>query len=263
MQCGKLKTYLETGRVIFLPVRSIRPNPVQPRQVFDPEGLQELSDSILQHGILQPLSVRRKGNLYELVAGERRLRAAKLAGLEEVPCLLVNMDEGQSAVAALVENLQRRDLDYIEEARGLSRLMQMGNLSQEQAAARVGKSQSAVANKLRLLRHSPQVLEALREGNLTERHARALLKLPTEEQKLQTIGEILRRNLTVAQTERYVQELMSRETARNQERKPNVRAFLAGLTESLAQIQRSGIAAVSQRQETESEIRLTITIPKD
>ncbi len=263
MQCGKLKTYLETGRVIFLPVRSIRPNPVQPRQVFDPEGLQELSDSILQHGILQPLSVRRKGNFYELVAGERRLRAAKLAGLEEVPCLLVNMDEGQSAVAALVENLQRRDLDYIEEARGLSRLMQMGNLSQEQAAARVGKSQSAVANKLRLLRHSPQVLEALREGNLTERHARALLKLPTEEQKLQTIGEILRRNLTVAQTERYVQELMSRETARNQERKPNVRAFLAGLTESLAQIQRSGIAAVSQCQETESEIRLTITIPKD
>lgn len=263
MQCGKLKTYLETGRVIFLPVRSIRPNPVQPRQVFDPEGLQELSDSILQHGILQPLSVRRKGNLYELVAGERRLRAAKLAGLEEVPCLLVNMDEGQSAVAALVENLQRRDLDYIEEARGLSRLMQMGNLSQEQAAARVGKSQSAVANKLRLLRHSPQVLEALREGNLTERHARALLKLPTEEQKLQTIGEILRRNLTVAQTERYVQELMSRETARNQERKPNVRAFLAGLTESLAQIQRSGIAAVSQRQETDREIRLTITIPKD
>ena len=263
MQCGKLKTYLETGRVIFLPVRSIRPNPVQPRQVFDPEGLQELSDSILQHGILQPLSVRRKGNFYDLVAGERRLRAAKLAGLEEVPCLLVNMDEGQSAVAALVENLQRRDLDYIEEARGLSRLMQMGNLSQEQAAARVGKSQSAVANKLRLLRHSPQVLEALREGNLTERHARALLKLPTEEQKLQTIGEILRRNLTVAQTERYVQELMSRETARNQERKPNVRAFLAGLTESLAQIQRSGIAAVSQCQETESEIRLTITIPKD
>ena len=263
MQCGKLKTYLETGRVIFLPVRSIRPNPVQPRQVFDPEGLQELSDSILQHGILQPLSVRRKGNFYELVAGERRLRAAKLAGLEEVPCLLVNMDEGQSAVAALVENLQRRDLDYIEEARGLSRLMQMGNLSQEQAAARGGKSQSAVANKLRLLRHSPQVLEALREGNLTERHARALLKLPTEEQKLQTIGEILRRNLTVAQTERYVQELMSRETARSQERKPNVRAFLAGLTESLAQIQRSGIAAVSQCQETESEIRLTITIPKD
>ncbi|MGM9641356.1 MAG: ParB/RepB/Spo0J family partition protein [Faecousia sp.] len=263
MQCGKLKTYLETGRVIFLPVRSIRPNPVQPRQVFDPEGLQELSDSILQHGILQPLSVRRKGNLYELVAGERRLRAAKLAGLEEVPCLLVNMDEGQSAVAALVENLQRRDLDYIEEARGLSRLMQMGNLSQEQVAARVGKSQSAVANKLRLLRHSPQVLDALREGNLTERHARALLKLPTEEQKLQVIGEILRRNLTVAQTERYVQELMSRETARNQERKPNVRAFLAGLTESLAQIQRSGIAAVSQRQETDREIRLTITIPKD
>lgn len=263
MQCGKLKTYLETGRVIFIPVRSIRPNPVQPRQVFDPDGLRELSDSIMQHGILQPLSVRRKGNVYELVAGERRLRAAKLAGLEEVPCLLVTMDEGQSAIAALVENLQRRDLDYIEEARGLSRLMQLGNLSQEQVAAKVGKSQSAIANKLRLLRHSQQVLDALRDGKLTERHARALLKLPTEEQKLMTIEQIQRRGMTVAQTERYVQELLTRQDSREAAKTPNIRAFLAGLTESLAQIQRSGIAAVSQRQETDREIRLTITIPKD
>ena len=158
MQCGKLKTYMETGRVVFLPVRSIRPNPAQPRKVFEQTGLQELAASILQHGILQPLSVRRVGTSYELIAGERRLRAAKIAGLEEVPCLLMSMDEGQSGIAALVENLQRRDLDFIEEAEGLSRLMQLGGLSQEQAALRVGKSQSAVANKLRLLRHSPAVL---------------------------------------------------------------------------------------------------------
>ena len=171
MQCGKLKTYMETGRVVFLPVRSIRPNPAQPRKVFEQTGLQELAASILQHGILQPLSVRRVGTSYELIAGERRLRAAKIAGLEEVPCLLMSMDEGQSGIAALVENLQRRDLDFIEEAEGLSRLMQLGGLSQEQAALRVGKSQSAVANKLRLLRHSPAVLEALRTAGLTERHA--------------------------------------------------------------------------------------------
>lgn len=126
MQCGKLKTYMETGRVVFLPVRSIRPNPAQPRKVFEQTGLQELAASILQHGILQPLSVRRVGTSYELIAGERRLRAAKIAGLEEVPCLLMSMDEGQSGIAALVENLQRRDLDFIEEAEGLSRLMQLG-----------------------------------------------------------------------------------------------------------------------------------------
>ncbi len=173
MQCGKLKTYMETGRVVFLPLRSIRPNPAQPRRVFEQAGLQELAASILQHGILQPLSVRRVGTSYELIAGERRLRAAKIAGLEEVPCLLMSMDESQSGVAALVENLQRRDLDFIEEAQGLSRLMQLGGLSQEQAAMKVGKSQSAVANKLRLLRHSPPVLEALRTAGLTERHARA------------------------------------------------------------------------------------------
>ena len=120
MQCGKLKTYMETGRVVFLPVRSIRPNPAQPRKVFEQTGLQELAASILQHGILQPLSVRRVGTSYELIAGERRLRAAKIAGLEEVPCLLMSMDEGQSGIAALVENLQRRDLDFIEEAEAAS-----------------------------------------------------------------------------------------------------------------------------------------------
>ena len=204
MQCGKLKTYMETGRVVFLPLRSIRPNPAQPRRVFEQAGLQELAASILQHGILQPLSVRRVGTSYELIAGERRLRAAKIAGLEEVPCLLMSMDESQSGVAALVENLQRRDLDFIEEAQGLSRLMQLGGLSQEQAAMKVGKSQSAVANKLRLLRHSPPVLEALRTAGLTERHARALLKLPKEEAKLEAIAVIVERGYTVARTERYV-----------------------------------------------------------
>lgn len=263
MQCGKLKTYMETGRVVFLPVRSIRPNPTQPRQVFDQAGLEELAASIVQHGILQPLSVRRVGNLYELIAGERRLRAAKLAGVEEVPCLLMSMDESQSGVAALVENLQRRDLDFIEEAQGLSRLMQLGGLSQEQAAAKVGKSQSAVANKLRLLRHSTQVLDALRAAGLTERHARALLKLTREEDKLEAVRYIAQRGLTVAQTERYIEELLvSRSPVLRQPRAPDVRSFLNTLTQNLALIQSAGIAAVSRQQETDREITLTITIPK-
>ena len=265
MQCSKLKTYMETGRVVFLPIGSIRPNPSQPRKVFDEGGLQELAASILQHGILQPLSVRRVGAVYELIAGERRLRGAKLAGLSEVPCILMAMDEAQSGMAALVENLQRRDLDYIEEAEGLARLMQLYSLSQEQAAMRVGKSQSAVANKLRLLRHSPKVIAALREKGLSERHARALLKLTDEGQKLAVIQEISARGLNVARTEAYIDQLVSQELQplrQARTRSPDVRGFLSSLSSSLALIQSSGIAAVSHQQETEREIVLTITIPK-
>ena len=151
----KTKSLLESGRVLFVPVGSIRPNPSQPRRVFDQSALQELAASIAQYGILQPLTVRRAAGALELVAGERRLRAAKLAGLSEVPCILVSVDNESSGMLALVENLQRRDLDFIEEAEGLARLMRQYGLNQEQAARRVGKSQSAVANKLRLLRHSP------------------------------------------------------------------------------------------------------------
>lgn len=171
MQCQKLKTYMETGRVVFLPARSIRPNPAQPRKIFRPEALDELSDSIRQHGILQPLSVRRSGNGYELIAGERRLRAAELAGITDIPCIIMSMDDRESGMAAMVENLQRQDLDFIEEAMGISRLLEDWNMSQEQAARLLGKSQSAVANKLRLLKHSEPVLLALREAGLTERHA--------------------------------------------------------------------------------------------
>ena len=260
MQCQKLKTYMETGRVVFLPERSIRPNPAQPRRIFKPEALAELSDSIRQHGILQPLSVRRTGNGYELIAGERRLRAARMAGMTDIPCILMQMDDKESEMAAMVENLQRQDLDFVEEAMGISRMMSRWNMSQEQVARRIGKSQSAVANKLRLLRHSKQVLDALREGELTERHGRALLKLPTEEEKLAVIGEILRQGMNVARTEKYIELLLQKREEKPQ--KANVGVFLNNLTQSLQKIQLSGIPAVSERRETDSQIVLTITIPK-
>ena len=260
MQCQKLKTYMETGRVMFLPARSIRPNPAQPRKVFREEALQELADSIRQHGILQPLSVRRVGNVYELIAGERRLRSAQLAGLTDVPCIVMNMDDRESGMAAMVENLQRQDLDFVEEARGISRLMDQWQMSQEQVARLLGKSQSAVANKLRLLRHSPEVLQALRDAGLTERHGRALLRLPLEEEKLEAITVISQQGMNVARTERYVQELL---TARDKPAsRVNLGLFLNNLNLSLARIQQSGIAAVSERRETENQIVVTITIPK-
>ena len=135
---SKTKGNLESNRVMQLPVGAIRPNPAQPRRIFDDAGLQELARSIASCGIIQPLTVRRVPDGYELVAGERRLRAAKLAGLREVPCILMALDEARSGLVALVENLQRRDLDYIEEAEGLARLMRLYGLSQEQAARRLG-----------------------------------------------------------------------------------------------------------------------------
>ena len=245
MHCQKLKTYMETGRVVFLPARAIRPNPAQPRKVFRQESLEELAESIRQHGILQPLSVRRIGTAYELIAGERRLRAAQLAGLTEIPCIVMTRDDRESGMAAMVENLQRQDLDFVEEARGISYLMEKWSLSQDQMAKIMGKSQSAVANKLRILRHSPQVLDALRAANLTERHARALLKIPNEQQKMAAIATISQLDMSVARTEQYIDSLLNE--PEKKERKANVHGFINHLTQTLAKLQLSGVAAVSER----------------
>lgn len=261
MNCQKLRTYMETGRVVFVPARSIRPNPAQPRKVFRQEALEELAESIRRHGILQPLSVRRVGNYYELIAGERRLRAAILAELTEIPCIIMNMDDKESGMAAMVENLQRQDLDFIEEAQGILRLMELWNFSQEQAARVLGKSQSAIANKLRILRHSEPVLQALRENRLTERHARALLKLPTEGEKLSAIHMIAKLDMSVARTEHYIEELVQKKEST--QTTVNLSTFLNRLNQSLQRMQLSGISAISERKETESQIVLTITIPKN
>ena len=265
MQKTANRSFMESGRVIFVPVTAIRPNPSQPRKVFDQNGLQELASSIVQYGILQPLSVRRRGEYYELVAGERRLRAARIAGLQSVPCILLTLDEEQSGMVALVENLQRKDLDYIEEAEGLARLMRLYGLSQEQAALRIGKSQSAVANKLRLLRHTPAVLAALREHHLSERHARALLRLPSEQARLEAIDVIARRELNVAESERYIETLLAEKPAPRGRPKlllKDVRLFLNSVNHTLELIQQAGIAADKTQQETDAEIVLTIRIPK-
>ena len=260
MQCQKLKTYMETGRVIFLPLKNIQPNPAQPRKIFNPEQLDSLADSIRRHGILQPLSVRRVGLSYQLIAGERRLRAAELAGLTDVPCIVMAMDDRESSLAAMVENLHRQDLDYIEEAQGIARLMSDFDMRQEQAARLLGKSQSAIANKLRLLRHTEAVFAALRETGLTERDARALLRRGRKKEQLTAVAEIARQNMSVARSESYIESLLQKKNA--PARKANVGAFLNNLTQNLQKIQLSGIPAVSERRETDSQIVLTITIPK-
>jgi ParB family chromosome partitioning protein len=267
MQKLRNKSYLETGRVCYVPVDSIQPNPTQPRRIFDEEALGELAESIRQYGVIQPLSVRRRAGGYELVAGERRLRASKLAGLAEVPCILLTVDEEESGMIALVENLQRRDLDFIEEAEGIARLMRLYGLSQEQAAARIGKSQSAVANKLRLLRHSPAVLAAVRENHLSERHARALLRLPGEAERLAALDTIIRRGMNVAQTEQYIDRLLDDAAPAARRAMPgfrlrDIRLFLNTLDHNLDLIRSAGFDAELGKNEDEREIVLTIRIPK-
>jgi ParB family chromosome partitioning protein len=271
----KLPSLYDSRKILNLSVSEIAPNPNQPRKQFDRDSLGELADSIRRYGVLQPLTVRKTPSGYELVAGERRLRAAKLAGLSTVPCITVDVDTLDSGLIALVENLQRRDLDYIEEAEGLSTLIRAYGLSQEEAARRVSKSQSAVANKLRLLKLSPEILYVLREKGLTERHARALLRVEAEEDRLAVLKHIVENDLNVAKTDEYVDSFLRGRTAKRGERDAapkqkkspffvlkDVRIFLNTVTKGLGMMKNSGIEATCSQSETETDLVLTITIPK-
>ncbi|AEB12967.1 ParB/RepB/Spo0J family partition protein [Marinithermus hydrothermalis] len=188
-----------------VPLALIRPNPHQPRKAFDPAALEELAASIREKGLLQPLLVRPRGEGYELVAGERRFRAAQAAGLREVPVIVRDLDDREALELALVENLQREDLNPVEEARGYQRLLEMG-LTQEEIAKAVGKARSTIANALRLLQLPREALEALETGRITAGHARALLMLP-EDQRLWGLREILSRGLSVREAERLKDRL--------------------------------------------------------
>lgn len=248
----------------LLPPADISPSPSQPRRNFPQKELEELAASITQVGLLQPLAVRASPGGWELVAGERRLRAAVLAGLEQVPCLVVQADEERSALMALVENIQRQDLDFWEEAAALDKLISTCGLSQEEAARRIGKSQSAVANKLRLLKLPEDVLEALRDVGCGERHARALLRLEGAEAQRDAGAYIIRHGLSVAETEAYIERLLHPKT---KGRAPvylikDVRLFLNTLKRGLSLMNAAGVDARCGREDTENEILLTIRIPK-
>ena len=254
-------------RVQYIPLGRIRPNPQQPRRSFDEEGLAELAASIRSCGILQPLTVRRAGDGYELVAGERRLRAARIAGLREVPCLVAQVGEEDSALLALMENLQRRDLDCWEEAQAIARLISRYGLSQEEAARRLGRAQPTVANKLRLLRLPEDVRALLRENGLTERHARALLRLQDPEVQRRAAGDMVRRGMNVAQAEAYVEKLLqSAQVTPPRGRSTyiikDVRLFLNSVDRGLHLMRQAGVDAGWNRQDTDREILLTIRIPK-
>ncbi|MBS6198064.1 MAG: ParB/RepB/Spo0J family partition protein [Dysosmobacter sp.] len=266
MKLQRKGEFLST-RVQYIPLGRIRPNPQQPRRSFDEEGLAELAASIRSCGILQPLTVRRAGEGYELVAGERRLRAARIAGLREVPCLVAQVGEEDSALLALMENLQRRDLDCWEEAQAIARLISRYGLSQEEAARRLGRAQPTVANKLRLLRLPEDVRALLRENGLTERHARALLRLQDPEVQRRAAGDMVRRGMNVAQAEAYVEKLLqSAQVTPPRGRSTyiikDVRLFLNSVDRGLHLMRQAGVDAGWNRQDTDREILLTIRIPK-
>ena len=261
------KTEFLSSRVQYIPINDIRPNPQQPRRRFDQDGLRELSESIAAYGILQPLTVRAQNGGYELVAGERRWRAARMAGLRQVPCLLARVDEEDAALLALIENLQRRDLDYMEEASAIARLLRRYGLSQQQAAEKLGRSQSAVANKLRLLRLEEPVVDALRRYGLTERHARALLRLEDGEQRLAAAEHMGKRGMNVAAAEAYIEQLIARSQTTPPKRRStyvikDVRLFLNSVERGIRLMRGAGVGAKVARQDTEEEICLTVRIPK-
>lgn len=192
------------NEIVRINIDKVIPNIYQPRKYFNEEAIEELSQSIKQHGIIQPLTVRKRGEVYELVAGERRLRAAKLANLETVPCNIVDITDSESAEIALLENLQREDLNYIEEAEAYYNLINDHNFTQDELAKRMGKKQSTIANKLRLLKLSSEVREICLENKLTERHARALLTIPREDLQLKIVQKIIKDGLNVKKTEELI-----------------------------------------------------------
>lgn len=263
-----LKKEIRTNKshVIQVPVGKIIPNPQQPRHTFDTDSLLSLSQSIKHNGILQPLTVRElESGDYELVAGERRLRAAIMAGYSLVPCIPVSLDDTQSAVMSLLENLQREDLNFFDEATGIAKLIEHFGLTQEEVALKLGKGQSTVANKLRLLRISHNQREKIIELGLTERHARALLRL-SDNQRDDALEVIEKRNLNVEETDKFVETMLFPHNNSSGRKSLTVikdlRIFFNTINNAVDLMQRSGIDAVAEKQEYTDYFEYTVRIPK-
>ena len=265
MKKSRKKTpYHEKGAVLLIPTADIRPNPTQPRRDFPLDSLMELAQSISENGILQPLTVSLEEGIPTLVAGERRLRAAKIAGLREVPCVEVQVEARQRQVLTLIENLQRQDMNCFETAEGIRHLIESYELTQCEAAHQLGMSQSAVANKLRLLRLPEDERQALLAGGFGERHARALLRLSDRTRRLQVLEKMAAERLTVAQTERLVEDLLAGRVRRKPS-KPlirDVRVFFNTVNHALSIMRRGGIPAESIHREEGEYIEYVVRIPK-
>lgn len=254
------------GQIILVPQEEIYPNPNQPRQRFDFDELEELAQSIRQNGILQPVSVRiNDEGKYELVSGERRLRASRLVGMSNIPCVLVEADNKKSAVFALVENLQRTDLGFFEEALAIEKLLTEHGMTRDEICRMLGKSAPTISNKLRLLRIPEEIRETIIRENLTERHARALLKLTTQSRMERAISIISEKRLNVAESEKLIEHIISGDGKRKQppvKLFKDVRIFVNTLNHAVDTMRRAGIEADSAKSETEEYIEYIVRIPK-
>lgn len=260
---------MEVKKVMEIPIENIVPNPYQPRRVFSQAALEELSNSIKSYGILQPITVREIDGKYELVAGERRFRAARMANLDVVPAIINNMNDESSAVLALLENLQREDLNFIEEAMGYENLIREHNFTQQQLAEKLGKNQSTIANKLRILRLPTEIKIKLVENDLTERHARALLKLPNEELIKEVLEKVIKNELTVKKTEKLIKDILEElEDPQEPDKKANIRGtmgiriYLNTMKQAFDAIIGTGIEAKYNEVDKGDYMEVVVRIPK-
>ncbi len=261
-------TSKDEAKLVDIPINSIRPNRLQPRKVFKENELYSLAESITNNGIIQPLTVKKVSqNEYELIAGERRLRASVIAGLSKVPCIIMKCSDRQSAVFALLENLQRADLNMFEEALAIRRLILECSLTQERVAKQLGKNQSTIANKLRLLRLEDSEQEQILFAGLTERHARILLKYDSPERKV-ILDKMIKDNLNVSQSEKFAKSLSDKN---NKSKKINktkfiikdVRIFMNTISKAVDTMKLSGIDALTVTSENDDYIEYNVKIPKN
>lgn len=258
--------------VKYIPISAIRPNPYQPRKDFNRKSLEELSQSIKSYGVIQPISVRQiSETTYELIAGERRLRASELANLQEVPVLVIDFKDKESAMVALIENLQREDLNFIEEAEGYQNLILDHNFTQQELAEKIGKSQSTIANKIRLLKLPVDIQKSLVEEGLTERHGRVLLKLPDDETRYAVLEKIIKNSLNVNNTETLVEDILNSlrnveeikdEPRQNIKSLINVKIYLNTIKNAYKAIKEYGIEAEYKEIDKNDHVEVVIKLPK-
>ena len=252
--------------VMLLPQSLIKPNPNQPRTHFDYDDLEGLAQSIRANGIIQPLTVRRTENgEYELISGERRLRAARMIGMTKVPAIIADVDEEQSTLLSVLENLQRQDLSFFEEALALDKLLTVYGMSQEEIGRKLGKAQPTLSNKLRLLKLNEQLRYEITKAGLSERHARALLKLETDEMRERALSIMIDRRLNVEESERLIFQMNKRQqepkgTVKKSFR--DIRIFINTLNHAVDSIRKAGIDADSLKSETDEYIEYVVRIPK-
>lgn len=258
----------KSNDVLQIPARMILPNPHQPRKSFDWDDLEGLAQSIHHNGLLQPITVRKTDSeKYELISGERRLRACKMAGLSTIPAIVIDINEEKSALFAVIENLQRENLHFFEEAIAIDRLMKGYGYSQEEIAKKLGKSQSALSNKLRILRLPEEIRTTIITFGLSERHARALLRLPTIALMEQVVDTIIEQGLTVSATEALINNILSNEPKIIKKGKTvmvfkDIRIFINTLNHAVTTMRKSGINASSSKNETDKFIEYTVKIMK-